>query len=684
VKILAYLFILLSIVSPWFSPYTANHAFVKMYTFVLGIIAIFIYQIWKNRQKTQLKIHLSITRMLLLALFLLGTLSLLWSVNLDFSITKWTYWFASLLTFLLATQIQPTHSNLLLLSKALITGTTLIAIIGVSQFLFGFDWVTQAAPPASTFGNKNMAAQIIIMSFPLTLFLLFSYEIKQKQLYTLSIASALMLSFLFYTSTRASWLGFIFQSFLIVGYLIIQRKKISQWIHWNRTKTKSVLLFLLLTFTLVNFSADGFRPFWKYAGDRFDSITEMATPQKDKINPRYKIWEAAYHAIQDKPILGFGLGTFYHNLASGQYATAYATSYQRAHNDLIELMIELGAIGVLIFIAVIFSILSLIIRILRQVEAGAHWFYYLLLVSLAGSALNMQFSFPYQMAVPLFLFPLFVGLIVKRNDELKEPKSISIKLSPILKNSLLGLTAVLFAFIIFIYQQWITLYNGNNIFMRNEVHSIYPNPLKINLLVYHMDLPTQLHTIGSSLFGGKRFKQSLVIENQVLNYWENDLGALFRKGQSLTNMRHYTQALKTVKKLKKAQPEGIFFADILEIMIYIHKNDLTTAKILFKKLAEQPERLLKAHNNMYKFLFQTALSWNQLDTVKFYQKYNQFFGYSCLIENNMAIFYLRQGDLKSASEHIDIIEKESQTSNNKNCTNSGLLEQVKSWRNRNQ
>ena len=77
---------------------------------------------------------------------------------------------------------------------------------------------------------------------------------------------------------------------------------------------------------------------------------------------------------------------------------------QRAHNDLLELITELGILGLLLLIAVVVALLLSMTRILRKMDIEGRWFYWLVFVSLSGSALNMMFSFSYQNAVPLVLF----------------------------------------------------------------------------------------------------------------------------------------------------------------------------------------------------------------------------------------------------------------------------------------
>ena len=51
----------------------------------------------------------------------------------------------------------------------------------------------------------------------------------------------------------------------------------------------------------------------------------------------------------DSPFIGTGLGSYSQNLANEGYATWVINNTTHPHNDLLELAVELGLIGLLIF-----------------------------------------------------------------------------------------------------------------------------------------------------------------------------------------------------------------------------------------------------------------------------------------------------------------------------------------------
>ena len=125
--------------------------------------------------------------------------------------------------------------------------------------------------------------------------------------------------------------------------------------------------------------------------------------------------------FRDSPIIGSGLGTYSQNLASEGYATWLINNTFRVHNDLLELLVEIGTVGMFIFIVCTVMIILSVVNILKNTNEDLNFFFFILIIALIGSFVNLQFSFPYQMPVPIFIFGLYCGLISKKFDEFNPP-----------------------------------------------------------------------------------------------------------------------------------------------------------------------------------------------------------------------------------------------------------------------
>lgn len=150
-------FLILAVASPWLDTAVSSHQFVKSYIASFGIVLLILVPLYYKCNDSGMHLKINGIKLSLILLFLLGTLSVLWSINLDFSITKWLLWLDVALIFLLVLNIQINDKELVKIAWRLVVAGGAIAIIGILQHLFDPFTLAEAAKPASTFGNRNMA-----------------------------------------------------------------------------------------------------------------------------------------------------------------------------------------------------------------------------------------------------------------------------------------------------------------------------------------------------------------------------------------------------------------------------------------------------------------------------------------------------------------------------------------------
>ncbi len=73
-------------------------------------------------------------------------------------------------------------------------------------------------------------------------------------------------------------------------------------------------------------------------------------PFKDSSRVRLQYWQAGLEMIKEKPLLGFGLGSF--GRVYGKYKLPEAEETQMAHNNFLQIWTELGIVGFLIFLSI--------------------------------------------------------------------------------------------------------------------------------------------------------------------------------------------------------------------------------------------------------------------------------------------------------------------------------------------
>ena len=145
----------------------------------------------------------------------------------------------------------------------------------------------QNAKPASTFGNKNMATQPLVLILPLSVFLLLSKQLQGLKVWGITTLVSLILVYVIYTTTRAVWLSISVEIVLVLAYLIFNKSKFKQRFDWNPNKRNASLFAVVLVLILINLSADGFINFLTVGSDTLGSIVDSAN---NTISPRYLIW----------------------------------------------------------------------------------------------------------------------------------------------------------------------------------------------------------------------------------------------------------------------------------------------------------------------------------------------------------------------------------------------------------
>ncbi|SMN10679.1 Oligosaccharide repeat unit polymerase Wzy [uncultured Candidatus Thioglobus sp.] len=585
---------------------------------------------------------------------MLGTLSIFWSVNIDFTVTKWLLWFSIFCAYLVGYHLQLDSQNLIKFSWGLLIAAFLIALIGILQYWFDPFSLTQATHFASTFGNKNISTQPLVLILPLALFLLGSKTIKGNQVWIVAILTALVMLFVFYARTRSSWVSIVGEIMLIAGFMLIKRKELGAWINWDKNKTKASWVALGMFLLLTNFNDQGFRPF-------FEKINNVVNSAEVSSGTRLATFSVAIDTIKASPVFGTGLGSWFENEVQGGFGTYNVMTYKRVHNDLLELGVELGLVGIaLLLIATILLSIG-IFKILNQGKDKANnWFYFLLWVALSGSFVQMQFSFPYQLAMPAMLLGLYIGIIAKRYEAFSSPiKSFVLKIP---KAAILSFWLVLVLVISAIYVDWINTYNRLDEIKKNDkvqqIQDVIPK-------VYHLDLQKILRYFSDSYLRVKKYNSMIIVEQKILKYWPNSNTALHYYTYALIQTKRYPEALKVLQHFKKVSGRGLFTAHILEMNIYQILKQNKKIKQAFINLLNTDEHLLALNKDTYRSLLQLSSNHSYLNhhSVKMYDNYVKYHGYSCDIERSIAIYYQKNKQYQQAKKHIDIIN----SSNNNKC-----------------
>jgi O-antigen ligase len=220
--------------------------------------------------------------------------------------------------------------------KALAVFGFIVAVFGIIQHAAGngkiywFRELTHGGSPFGPFVNRNHFAGFIGMIIPLSLGVgLMSRSIEKKIMY--AFFSITMAVALFFSLSRGGIVSF-FAGIMVFVFVIFGKT-------YSMKRLVPVFLFVLVLVTYLLYL--GITPIV----DRF-AQTEVTNEQ------RLIAWQGAVSALKDYPVFGTGLGTFQYIFKIYKPEGLYRY-WDHAHNDYLELLLEVGIVGAII-IAILF------------------------------------------------------------------------------------------------------------------------------------------------------------------------------------------------------------------------------------------------------------------------------------------------------------------------------------------
>lgn len=263
-------------------------------------------------------------------------------------------------------QVLPTKAIKSLLA-VLLTATTLQVLLSVLQLAFGLNSIfyfdlTGTGSIVGSFANRNHLADLLIMSLPVCIYVFFDQSKKKRTgnstLFTephkqVILAFLLFLGFAFMvilltTLSRGGLIsGFIALGISFCIYLLALGSKVSR-------QQRFVYLGLAIVFISMAMIASGLEGIQSRLGESFITDAEV----------RNTIAHSALSAALQFWPWGSGLGSF--EAVFPRFQPAISIGYiEYAHNDYAQLLMELGAAGVVLM--VIFAIL-LIHQVLKFIR----------------------------------------------------------------------------------------------------------------------------------------------------------------------------------------------------------------------------------------------------------------------------------------------------------------------------
>lgn len=330
--------------------------------------------------------------------------------------------------------------NLKILFRLLALIVLGLSLLGMLQF-FGLDFslFRQAAAPASTFVNKNLATTTIALLFPVTYIQLLWLKNSKIWKILLSASCSITLAYLIAAGTRSAWVGTIIS--IIVLVIVILLKPTLRKILLRR---RLIFFFAAVIVSVLLVSIGNTINKKPVSGRSLnDQIETMSTlldsidihNSTSSINIRLIKWRNALEMFKANPLTGFGLGNFdanyplFHNSGIEDRNYDSRLFIAELHNEPLQYLVESGLIGILLILAFLISIYSMIFRLLKT-----EYFVFALIILTGISALLIDSFFNHSFHYPtaIFFFCLFSGIVISKYNQEFPKNLVQIKIKKIL------------------------------------------------------------------------------------------------------------------------------------------------------------------------------------------------------------------------------------------------------------
>jgi O-antigen ligase len=342
--------------------------------------------------------------------------STLWADNKYLVLTQLLLWIAAFLGFLFVTAYKNTEKIAELLLRFLFFSGVVSSALGLSQYYLGAELVFQSRPPSSVFGNKNMAAQFSLLTIPLGWTI---YVFSKSYIFKFFVLTSGVISLFFILVVDSNAINLVLVELLVLALFVLAffylKKNYGSWVvGFSVIFVCMVILGVTLILSFFDFDA-------LFSG-KFTHGDELFS-----IQLRLFKWLNAWVMFKDNYLLGIGLNNWvasyplYHQIVGADAGVDLGTISEHAHNDFLQILVELGIVGGVFALLLLVNIFTVVIKIMScqcgqsRAIAGSITF------SLVAILTISLFSFPLQLPLTIYIVVVFIGLLsgLAKSAELK-------------------------------------------------------------------------------------------------------------------------------------------------------------------------------------------------------------------------------------------------------------------------
>lgn len=319
----------------------------------------------------------------------------------------------------------------------------LLALWGLLQYFTGFAYLVNTGVRANAlfYTPNTFAACLNIILLPLMVFYLFRKG-SNKLILLISILFATLLV----TQSRGGWVAFTVS---ILFVLILTR--VLQF-YLDITTSRKLMLILILVFSTYSFielvgfdrnKTDLNLTFKNEAGHLIRSDSIVST-----MSHRFMLYDIAWQHIKEKPLLGEGLHTYQYFQIRDQHAPYIGNATRFVHNDYLQLWMETGIFGLMLYISIPVIIISMLLFKWKAIKDTDRITMLALITGLVSFYVQALVDFLFYTPFLLMMYGAFLGYLNQLFNQYPQG-SLHFKLvlpasrvRPVIMKSLLGLVMV--------------------------------------------------------------------------------------------------------------------------------------------------------------------------------------------------------------------------------------------------
>lgn len=380
---------------------------IKQPLFVLGALLTAALFISESISKRKLEFSYSTIYFLITLHIVLYLCSAVWKFDPLYTWEALAFGISCIIIFFAGSSFFRTKKEITVLFRSLELLTILLGIIAVIQYFFidtfsvNF-YIKAGGRVSSLLGHSLFYSSYLVLLFPLLLGWTLQCRHEGASIRGRYLLLAAMVFLLLATQARSSILGW-FASIMVFVFLV-PKSKIS----------KQNMVFLGIALAAVFFYSIVLRP---DVGRRM--FTMFETGQTSSLSRRVYFWNAGKDAFLASPIFGHGIGSFERTAFQYRSPDYWQVSSEdvvpHAHNELVEIAVEYGLIGLALFAATFIFVLKRGIGAARNAENQNRWILAGITSSIIGIAVDNLANISLREPSIAILVWLLMGLLWSRS-----------------------------------------------------------------------------------------------------------------------------------------------------------------------------------------------------------------------------------------------------------------------------